>query len=409
MFRTLPPTAAPVLFQDLLYGVFSAISKNGAEVKFKDQIQEYFKVKHVFLVSSGKAALYIALNAMQQTSKRQEVIIPAYSSFCLASAVARTGLSIKLCDIDPDTLDFDLSKLKSMITEKTLTVIPVHNYGLVCGIKEIQRLALEKGAYVIEDAAQAAGALFENRKVGTVGEIGILSLGRGKNICALGGGVILTDSDPFAQWVAEAIKKYPKESVASDMASFVTGMALSFLLNPERYAIPSNLPFLNLGANIFDPNFKISRFPNLKGGIGRKTFLCLDKYNEIRIQNAHLFSDHLGENNLLKIPRPYPDSHSVYLRFPILFRNKETRERAFRQLNQKRLGASLSYPTPLNRIIGFRQYLTDQDECPGAQFVSDRILTLPTHPYVTENDIKKIASLINCEVNSSLVTRHLSL
>ena len=406
MFRTLPPTAAPVLFQDLLYGVFSAISKNGAEVKFEDQIREYFNVKYVFLVSSGKAAIYIALNAMEQTSKRQEVIIPAYSSFCLASAVARTGLSIKLCDIDPDTLDFDLSKLKSQISEKTLAVIPVHNYGLVCNMGEIKKLAIEKRAFIIEDAAQAAGALFENHKVGTIGDIGILSLGRGKNICALGGGVILTDEETLAELITEALEKYPKESVASDMASFVTGIALSFLLNPERYAIPSNLPFLNLGANIFNPNFKISRFPNLKGGIGRKTFLCLDKYNQIRIQNARLLNDSLSGNGKLKIPKENHDGRCVYLRFPILFPTKETRDHVFQKLSQQRLGASLSYPTPLNRIIGFRKYLTDQDECPGAQFVSDRILTLPTHPYVTENDIKKIASLINCEVNSSLVTCH---
>ena len=395
MYRTLPPTAAPILFRDLLYGVFSALSNNGAENKFKDQIQEYFKAKHVFLVSSGKAALYLALKAMEQSSHRNEVIIPAYSSFCLASAVARTGLSIKLCDIDPETLDFDLAKLKSIITGKTLAIIPVHNYGLVCNMREIQRLALEKGAYVLEDSAQAAGALFENRKAGTIGDIGILSLGRGKNICTLGGGVILSDKEPFARWIAEAIKNYPKESAASDMVSFVSGVALSLLLNPERYTMPSKLPFLNLGANIFDPNFKIFRFPSFKGEIGHKTFLYLDKYNEIRIQNARLFNNHLGENNLLRIPKPTPDSRSVYLRFPVLFRIKEEREKAFQRLNQNRLGASTSYPTPLNQIGGFTKYLTNDGNFPGAQFVSDRILTLPTHPYVKESDIEKIVSIVH--------------
>ena len=153
MLRTLPPTAAPIPFRALLFGVVSTVSKNGTGIKFEDQIREYFNVKYIFLVSSGKAALYIALNTMQHTFKRQEVIIPAYSSFCFASAVARTGLTIKLCDIDPDTLDFDLSKLKSMITEKTLTVIPVHNYGLVCNMGEIKKLAIGKRAFIIEDAA----------------------------------------------------------------------------------------------------------------------------------------------------------------------------------------------------------------------------------------------------------------
>jgi dTDP-4-amino-4,6-dideoxygalactose transaminase len=395
MFRTLPPTAAPIPFRDLLSGVFSALSNNGAGSKFKDQIQEYFKVKHVFLVSSGKAAIYLTLNALQQTSKRQEVIIPAYSSFCLASAVARTKLPIRLCDIDPETLDFDLAKLKSMVTEKTLAVIPVHNYGLACNMKEIKNLALEKGAYVVEDAAQAAGALFGDRKVGTIGEIGILSLGRGKNICTLGGGVILSDKESLARWIAEAINKYPKESVASDMGSFMTGLALSFLLNPERYVIPSKMPFLNLGANIFDPNFRIFRFPNLKAEIGWRTFLYLDKYNEICIRNARLINDSLNGNGLLRIPRPHHDGRSVYLRFPIVFEKKEAREKGFQLLSQERLGASLSYPTPLNHVNNFKKYLNGENDFPGARFVAERILTLPTHPYVREDDIQKMISIIN--------------
>lgn len=80
MFRTLPPTAAPILLRDLLRGMVSAFSGDGTELKFRDQIQEYFKVRQVLLVSSGKAALYFALKAMAETSNRREVIIPAYSS-----------------------------------------------------------------------------------------------------------------------------------------------------------------------------------------------------------------------------------------------------------------------------------------------------------------------------------------
>ncbi len=395
MFRTLPPTAAPIPFGDLFFGVFSSLYDNGTVSRLENQIQEYFRVKYVFLVSSGKAALYFALKAMEQASNRREVIIPAYSSFCLASAVARLGLSVRLCDVDPDTLDFDLTQLRSIITEKTLAVIPVHNYGLVCDMDGIQRLATEKGAFVVEDAAQAAGALLKNRKVGTLGDIGILSLGRGKNICTLGGGVILSDKESFAGWIEETIKKYPKESAASSIGSIINGLALSLLLNPKRYTIPFHLPFLNLGANIFDPNFKIRRFPNLKGEIGKNTFSYLDQYNEIRVRNARLIKSALVDNDSVGIPKQKPDRHSVYLRFPIIFEKREVRQKAYDLLNQDRLGASLSYPIPLGQISAFRKYVNREGDFPGAQFVADRIVTLPTHPYVRENDIQKIASVIN--------------
>jgi perosamine synthetase len=395
MFRTLPPTAAPIQFQDLLSGVFSTFVDHGAASKFKGQIQEYFKVKHVFLVSSGKVALYLALRALQQSSGRKEVVIPAYSSFCLASAVARTGLSIRLCDIDPDTLDLDLVKLKPMITEKTLAIIPVHNYGLVCNMTEIERLALKKGAYVVEDAAQGAGALFENRKVGTIGDIGILSLGRGKNICALGGGVILTDKEPLAFLIDELLDLCPRESFFPECSSMLTGIALSLFLHPERYAVPAHLPFLNLGANVFDPGFRIVRFSNVNAEVGRRAFLSLDRYNEIRIRNARLFNQNLGSNESLIIPKPDVAGQPVYLRFPILFRKKEARRRIFRILSRRRLGVSYSYPTPLNEITGFRTYLSADDDFPGAKFVADRILTLPTHPYVEVRDIDKMTRTIN--------------
>jgi perosamine synthetase len=395
MFRTLPPTAAPIQFRDLLSRMFWTFVHNGAASKFKGQIQEYFKVKDVFLVSSGKAALYLALRAMQQSSGRKEVVIPAYSSFCLASAVARSGLPVKLCDIDPDTLDFDLAKLKSMITEKTLAVIPVHNYGLVCNMREIQRIALEKGAYVVEDAAQAAGAQLENRKAGTIGDIGILSLGRGKNICALGGGVVLTDKEPLAFLIDELLDLYPRESFFPECSSMLTGIALSLFLHPERYAVPAHLPFLNLGANVFDPGFRIARFSNVNAEVGRRAFLSLDPYNEIRIRNARILNHGLGSNESLIIPKPDVAGQPVYLRFPILFRKKEARRRIFRILSRRRLGASRSYPTPLNEIPAFRKYLCAEDDYPGAKFVADRILTLPTHPYVNEYDIQKIVSRIN--------------
>jgi len=402
MFRTLPPTAAPIRFRDFISGIALTFSDHGAQSRFEDQIREYFNVKHVFLVSSGKAALSVSLDALRQYSKRNEVIIPAYSSFCLASAVARSGLSVKLCDIDPETLDFDRVKLRSQITEDTLAVIPVHNYGLVCNLKEIVKLCNEKGAYVVEDAAQAAGALFENRKIGTIGDVGVLSLGRGKNICALAGGVILTDKEPIARLIDQVIGKYSRPSMFSNLKPFSTGLGLSLFLHPGSYTIPARLPFLNLGANIFDPNFEITRLPNLNAGVGQKTFSNLDRLNETRIQNARLLKNSLTMNGTIRIPKANPDGKSIYLRFPILFKSREIRDQAFQLLNQRRLGASLSYPAPLNQIADFKKYLSNDGNFPGAQYVSETILTLPTHPFVTESDIERIVAAINQVVSSKL-------
>lgn len=398
MFRTIPPSAAPIQFKYLIKGMVSTLCGKNSLVKFQNQIKEYFKIKHVILISSGKAAIYLALTALSQISERREVIIPAYSSYCLASAVARTGLPIRLCDIDPSTLDFDLSKLKLLINEKTLAIIPVHIYGLVCNLEEIKKLAVSKGAWIIEDAAQAAGALLEDLKVGTIGDIGILSFGRGKNICALGGGVILTSQKKIASSIIKILDNCPRPPLLSGgVSGYVTGIALSLFLNPERYFIPANFPFLGLGANIFHPQFKITRFPDSIAAAEQQTFINLNRYNEIRNQNALMIQNSIYANNLFSIPKPGAgiSGRSVYLRFPIIFIKSDIRSKAFKLLNSKRLGASCSYPEPLNQISEFRRHIIGENDFSGARFVADRILTLPTHPYIKDNDLKQIILTIN--------------
>jgi dTDP-4-amino-4,6-dideoxygalactose transaminase len=403
MIRTLPPTGAPIPISDLVHGVSSFLKRNGAEDAFRHSVGSYFDVTHVFFASSGKAALFISLDALQQTSKRREVIIPAYSSFCLASAVARTGLSIRLCDIDPDTLDFDLDKLRSLVSEKTLAVVPVHNYGLVCNMAEITAIAGEKGVRVVEDAAQAAGAAWKDRKAGSIGNIGIISLGRGKNVCALNGGGILIRDASLASAVENSMREYAQDSVFSIFASLASGVAISLFLNPSAYILPSSLPFLKLGANEYDPGFKIARFPSLNAEIGMRSFSHIDRYNQLRIRNADRLRNILGFNEALRLPRPIPDGQPVYLRFPTLFDNKAIRDMAFQATYRERLGTSCSYPSPLCDIVPFKRLLVGNGAFPGARFVAERILTFPTHPYVTEKDILRTSEVLSKIFSSTIV------
>jgi perosamine synthetase len=396
MFRTLPPTAAPIKLRVLLSSFSASLGREDAEKKFKDQIKNYFGSKHAFLVSSGKAAIYLTLQSLAQQSKRREVVIPAYSSFCLASAVARTGLSVKLCDLDPNLLDFDLSALRSAVNENTLAVIPVHNFGLVCYLPEIQKIASVVGAYVLEDAAQAAGAMLGDRKAGAIGDVGILSLGRGKNICTLGGGVILTNHARVAELIAERLSRLSSPSFFSQATNWGQGLALSLLLNPKRYAIPARLPFSDIGRNIFDPAFPVERFAKFKAEIGQKIFHCLDEYNAIRIRHASSLQDGLRSNGSISIPRPNPGGQSVYLRFPVLFPRRELRQETYRLLKQKGLGANPSYPWLLGQIEGFRKYLAvEKGYYPGASSLADRLLTLPTHSFVKNFDIHLMVGVVN--------------
>ncbi len=394
--RTLPPTGAPIRLWDLVRCIPALAWGDEAEAGFADVLKTYFGVAHAFLVSSGKGAISMALSGLQRISDRREVIIPAYASFCLASAVARAGLPVKLCDVDPGTLDFDFDRLHRLVDERTLAVIPVHNYGLVCNMAEICALASEKGAWVIEDAAQAAGAEWEGRKAGSVGDIGILSLGRGKNICALSGGVILTSNEDLADTIAKEAARYAYPPLLSNAAGLAVGVALSVFLNPALYAIPSNLPFLKLGANVYDPGFDVHRLSPVNAEAGLKTFPNLDRYNEIRMENALFLRAGLSSRDSIGVPAPDPRGRSVYLRFPVLPGSRREREDAYSRAAALRLGVTRSYPTPLGDIPDFRKYLVfgAGDDYPGARSVAERVLTLPTHPYVSKEDLSSIINII---------------
>ena len=146
----------------------------------KREVRDYFNVKHVFLVSSGKAALTVILNALKSLSpERDEVLIPAYTCFSVPSAIKKAGLKVALCDIDTKTFDFQQGLLKKAINKKTLCVMPNHLLASL-GCERNNRCLQGKRYFVLEDAAQAMGGEVNRDKIGTIGDAGFFSLGRGK-------------------------------------------------------------------------------------------------------------------------------------------------------------------------------------------------------------------------------------
>ena len=108
--RTLPPSAAPIEWQDLLEGLLGLVHSEAAVERLQDDFRQHFGVKHVWFVSSGKAALSLILSALHGLSGRNKVVLPGYTCFSVPSAVVRARLSVALCDVDPVSLDFDFGR-----------------------------------------------------------------------------------------------------------------------------------------------------------------------------------------------------------------------------------------------------------------------------------------------------------
>ena len=139
--------------------------------------------------------------ARMKGDARNEVILPTYTCFSVPSSVAKAGLKIRLCDIDPRTLDYDLQKLSEIDFTNVLGIVTSNLYGIPNDLEQIGRIADAKDIYLIDDCAQCMGGQVGGKFSGTMGIAGLFSLDKGKNITSMDGGILITNSDELASCI----------------------------------------------------------------------------------------------------------------------------------------------------------------------------------------------------------------
>ena len=157
-------------------------------------------------MSSGKAALAVALLAMRSLSPRRKVILPAYTCFSVPSAIVKAGLEPVPCDIAPGTFDYDDAKLSLLLDDGVLCVISVHLFGIPSNTARVKQMCAGRGIFVVEDAAQAMGVSQDGVMLGTRGHVGFFSLGRGKNLTCGTGGLIVSNRDDVCEAVGRVVE-----------------------------------------------------------------------------------------------------------------------------------------------------------------------------------------------------------
>ena len=385
-FRLVSPAGAPLPVRSVLPAVFPT---SGERPALAELVGARLGVQNPFFISSGRAALTILLRALQQGSDRREVVTPAYTCFSVPSAVARAGLTIRLCDVDPTTLDLDLRALERLDLGRALCIIPSGLYGLPGDLIAQEQIARTYGAFLIDDAAQCLGATQGGRVCGSFGDAGFYSLGRGKGITTMGGGILVTPRRDLAERLAAIVRGLRPPSAWTVGGAVASSLAYSAMLRPSRYWLVDQVPFLELGASRFEPDFGIAPLSAYQTRLATRMFSRLDSYNEIRRDHADQLRSGLEGLEGVEIPRPVAGATPVYLRFPILTRDGSHRARLLGRLRQMGIGAHPSYPTSIADIPGIGLHLAhDQEACPAAREIAARVLTLPTHPGVTSHDIE---------------------
>lgn len=381
--RTLAPAAAPLGWQDLWHGLTAACSPDRALRAREQEIRQAFGVTDVFLLSSGTAALTLTLLALKSLSPRNEVVIPAYTCFSVPAAVLRAGLQPKLCDVTPTTFDFDQSMLEQTLGLHTLCVVVPHLFGVPSDIQKVRAMCEPRGIFVVEDAAQAMGVEVNGQTLGTLGDAGIFSLGRGKNITCGSGGVIVTRSPGIADAIDRQYRQLGTPGYREIFVDFVKASLMTIFVRPRLYWIPAALPFLHLGETVFPKSILLKRLSGMKAGLLQDWRRRLKQSNQIRSETAAYFGQ--------RLQIPHTASHP-YLRLPVLAETARDKQRLFSMSNARRLGLSAAYPTSIDEIPEIRP-LIDGQRFPSARRVAANLFTIPTHHWLSTKDKQNIAAL----------------
>jgi dTDP-4-amino-4,6-dideoxygalactose transaminase len=395
--RVLPPAAAPISVPNVLNGLVGLFQPKRELLRFSDELKKHFDVKHCFLVSSGKAALYCILKALHAIHpEKNEVLLPAFTCYCVASAVVRAGLKVRLCDIDSQTLDFDSVALAKELenSERLLCVVPTHLFGLHAQVETLRFLAKRKDFAVVEDAAQVMGGSENNAKLGLLGDVGFYSLARGKALSTCEGGIIVTNDDKIGAHVGVVVKTLPQYGLPDRAMLFFKACIIAVFSRPSLFWIPKSLPFLGLGGTYFDSDFSILSLSGFQAGMSRgwnKKLECLRRQRNKNIQRLASFFKVNTLSRCFSFANNTPVPEDL-LRFPVRMDSEELCAETIRQSDRAGLGITITYPLPLCDLPELAG--TVSGDYPAAKASSGRILTLPIHPFVNDKDAESIIKLL---------------
>lgn len=379
------PVATPVDVACLRAGARALLDRRDATLDFERDLQDLLGASLVRGTNSGRAALYAVLLAMRRMSSRDEVVLPAFACPSIGRAVVKAGLKAVLCDVEASGSGLEPKSLERAVTTRTLAVVAAHLYGCPCELAPVLRISRSAGAMVIEDCAQAFGARLNGRFVGTLADAGVFSFGMSKPLWTNGGGAICTSHLELSEHldrVTRSFSEVPRTRQAIDMAKFA---ALSRIVRSHRLGPLDTLWGAALRGKDDCADFRVRRLPSTHAAAGRTLLRRLEEINEIRRRNAVYFSEHLTGCGEICLPELTPDSEPIFLRFPVIVNEPETRRQLIRGLHRAGINASRMYER--ESYEGLKTFAVRPSECARTEYLVDRMLNLPTHAYMRSEDL----------------------
>jgi len=405
----IPSVAIPIGNEEIIVALRSlfkgadAASNNVAMLE--DDLATYLGTKKVFVLNTGRTALYTALQALN-LKRGDEVMVPAYTCAIVVEVTLRLGLKPILVDADLETCNIDPELIPKAVSSKTKAIIPVHLFGQPCEMKRIMEIANKHSLYVIEDVAQALGAEQEKAKVGTFGDLAIFSFGPGKSVTSGGGGALSVNSGELAEKVTAIETKWPSPDFNWTFHCLINIVAMKVFSNPHLYTFIRH--FLEQTLNKTDkeilencrrllretdrvdlnPTVVLAKMPQLSAEVARIQLRKLDEFNQRRIKNAVALTRLLNRGGYsVQLPKVSHDGKNTFTRYPIRML-EGSRDKVIKKLREGGIGAG----KPYHYLIDLFKAL--KVKAPNATILANNIVTIPNHPLLRASDTLKIANTL---------------
>jgi dTDP-4-amino-4,6-dideoxygalactose transaminase len=323
---------------------------------FETAFAQFCHVKNCVGVGNGTDAIFIALKALG-IGQGDEVITVANSFIATSEAITQTGARVVFVDIDPKTYNIDTKQIEGKITPKTKAIIPVHLYGQPVDMDSVLAIAKAHKLKVIEDAAQAHGAMYKGRRIGSLGDVACFSFYPGKNLGAYGdAGAIVTDNDELAK------------------------KARMFANHGRIDKYDHELEGIN------------SRMDGLQAAILDVKLKHLKEWTEKRRTNARLYTEFLKGTDVVT-PFEIANVEAVYHLYVVRVK-RELRQDLQTYLKSKGIATGIHYPIALPNLKAYAYLKAKESDYPEATKASQEILSLPMYPELSEETIKGVAGAI---------------
>ncbi|MBI3610150.1 MAG: DegT/DnrJ/EryC1/StrS family aminotransferase [Nitrospirae bacterium] len=365
---------------------------------FEAALAGFLKVPAVQVECSGTACFLIALETLKRLSARRTVIIPAYTCPLVPLAVAQAGLRVRLCDTRKDRFDFDADALSASCDSDTLCIVPTHLGGLTADLAPVLEIAQRIGAYVVEDAAQALGATWQGRSVGTIGDIGFYSLARGKGLTLYEGGVLVARDEPLRTALAETarglipVRPFTEgirqvQLIGYRLGYHPVGLRLTYGL-PLRYWLKKGDPMRAVG-DTFSQDIPLHRMGAWRKRIGASALQRLPAALMENAERGRRRAKNLEGVHGLRVINDLSRSNGTWPFLMVLLDTREARDRALSRLWPSGLGVTRLFIRDLTGYPDLRE-IVPAVPMPNASSLAERCLTITNSAWLSEAEFSDI-------------------